>query len=672
MSIQSSSSTSNSSSNSSSNTSTSSSNTQITTDFDIFGVGDSINTSNYVYDGQTVLLVNSSASQNSSTVKGTYFDPTVSNTTSTGFTLTGLSQFTSQYATQAMLHTDYSSMQNLIPNGDNIPPYTIDLLNGSSSALTNIAAQKINGTTYNNTNTYTTTMALLGGNAYSTTGGVFGSGTDPTDTEPVYAQGGSSSFLFTGNYYYPQTSDIIIIYMVYTINGTDSMYVNYTGDHQPIVTVNIYNRVISKESMSKGNSTGKVYTAGPINLTYNSSGSYSPTTTTYGTNYNIPMIIADNCTKIYSTLTLVYIQSNDSTATETGYFLQSGGASTSTDSDSLVSGFFLGSTSTSSGSNCVVINTVDGTGIGSTASGSPASTYGHFVVCLSYSSGVSTNYAGTTSYCDLLLKNIWRSPVSVYNTYSSYSVSDMATKQVVVLFGKSSSGATFLVTNSGTPISNITNYAVTPLSNFVGLMNSVITYYGSTSSLVSFFTDPVIVASNNFVGETNNSALILQPLLSGSVINPDSVTNSPNMYYMLLQTNNSANMSVDPTSQELFNNDVGNYFDLQNSSLCATGKINYSNSLLSILTAGGSYLFGNSIYSGETTINDQDFYNIMILPEAQFNGVPSSNEGNLSVYAVSNSPFYTSSSSTSNSSTRFDTTSSTSKQVMTVSNIDIV
>ena len=141
---------------------------------------------------------------------------------------------------------------------------------------------------------------------------------------------------------------------------------------------------------------------------------------------------------------------------------------------------------------------------------------------------------------------------------------------------------------------------------------------------------------------------------------------------MLLQTTNSANLSVDPTSQDIFNNDVGNYFDLQNSSLCATGKLNYSNSILNILTANSTFLFGNSIYSGQTTINGQTFYNLVILPEAQFNGAPTTNAGNLSVYAVNNSPFYTSTSSTSKSSTRFDTTSATSKLTMTVSNIDIV
>ena len=643
MSVQSTS-TSTSSSGNTTSSSSSTSNTTITTDFDIFGVGDGINTSNYVYDGQTILLVNSTSSQGSSTVKGQYFDPTNSTTFSWGMQYQ--SNLNCSATSQALLNTNYTVMQNIVPLGSNVPQYTINLLNTDSTTVDN------SGDSY-----ATTTMALLY-DPYTTTNGLFNGGA-PGNTQPSYPSNSNcASYMFTGNYYFPQTSDIVIVYMVYTINNTDALSSanNSTTPTTPTVSVMIYNRVISKEALSRGETAGKLYTAGPMNLGFVSSGAtFDAGSSSSGQNNNIPIIIADNCQKIYATLDLTYITYGDN-----------------------VGGFYLNDSSGTGSETGLGLNIVDGnvvrpvpntTNVSETTSN--LSTSGHFVVGLTYPSGTTT-YPGANVYCNLLIKNIWRSPVSVYNTYSSYSVSDMATKQVVVLFGKSSSGATFLVTNSGTPISSITSYAVTSLSNFIGLMNSVMSNFDSTSSLVSFFTDPATVSSNDTGSGATNVALQPQSLLSGSIVNPDSVTNSPNMWYMLLQTSNSANMSVDPTSQSLFNSDSVTYFDLQNSSLCGTGTVNYSNSILNILTANASFLFANSIFSGQTTINNQTFYNLVILPEAQFNGAPTTNEGNLSIYAVNNSPFYTSTSSSSNTSTRFDTSSSTSKITMTVSNIDIV
>lgn len=640
MSVQS---TSSSSSSSSGNTSSSSSNTTITTDFDIFGVGEGINTSNYVYDGQTILLVNSTSSQSSSTVQGVYFDPV--NNSSSAWYLGAQTNLPCSVASQALLNTNYNVMENIVPAGSSVPTYTIDLLNTTST------------TTSSGSSGATTTMALLGNsNGYSTTNGVFNSGAAPTNTEPNYPTNSNcASYMFTGNYFFPQSSDIVIVYMIYTINGTDLLAATSgTTPGTPSLSVMVYNRVISKEALSRGESTGKLYTSGPITLSYIQAGATFDNSSASGstTNYNVPVIIADNCQKIYATVSVAYVPYGVS-GTGSGFYLNNGTAST--DPGLTIS------------SNAISLNTDDGI----LNVPSDVSTSGHFVVGLTYANGTNI-VPGMNVYCDLLIKNIWRSPVSIYNTYSSYSVSDMATKQVVILFGKSSTGATFLVTNSGTPINIITSYAVTSLNNFIGLMNSVITSYQPTSSLVSYFTDPSTVEASDVTNGSYNVAVKPQPLLSGSIVNPESVTNSPNMWYMLLQTSNSANMSVDPTSQNLFNNDIGNYFDLQNSSLCGTGVMNYSTSKLTMLTANSNYLFANSIYSGQTTINSQTFYSIVVLPEAQFNGAPTTNAENISVYSVNNSPFYTSSSSSSKSSTRFDTSSSTSKVVMTVSNIDIV
>mgnify|MGYP000070720669 CR=1 FL=1 len=644
MSVQSTSLSSSSSSSSSGNTSSSSSNTTITTDFDIFGVGDGINTSNYVYDGQTILLVNSSSSQSSSTVQGQYFDPV--NNTKSAWYLGAQTNLPCSAASQALLNTNYNVMENIVPVGSSIPTYTIDLLNTGST------------TTSSGNSGATTTMALLGNsNGYSTTNGLFNNTSPPTNTEPNYPTNSNcASYMFTGNYFFPQTSDIVIVYMIYTINGTDLLAAT-SGQTPgtPSLSVMVYNRVISKEALSRGESAGKLYTSGPITLSFMQAGATfsNNVASSNTTNYNVPVIIADNCQKIYATVSVAYVPYG---GTGGGYYLNNGEATSDTPGLTI--------------SNNTISLDVDGI-IDIKSTSLPETTSGHFVVGLTYANG-SNIVPGMNVYCDLLIKNIWRSPVSIYNTYSSYSVSDMATKQVVILFGKSSSGATFLVTNSGTPINVITSYAVTSLNNFIGLMNSVISNYLPTSSLVSYFTDPATVEANDITNSSYTVAVKPQPLLSGSIINPESVTSSPNMWYMLLQTSNSANMSVDSTSQNLFNNDIGDYFDLQNSSLCGTGVINYATSKLTMLTANSNYLFANSIYSGQTTINNQTFYSLVILPEAQFNGAPTTDAGNISVYAVNNSPFYTSSSSSSKSSTRFDTSSSTSKIIMTVSNIDIV
>jgi hypothetical protein len=652
----------NTSSSSTGNTTSSStsSNTTITTDFDIFGVGNGINTSNYVYDGQTVLLVNSTSSQGTSSVKGTFFDPTQSSNVS--WTLSANSNMSCNIASQALLNTNYDVMQNVLPIGLSVPTYTLDLLNTGVNTNTNTTSNDSSGNNY-----YTTTMALLA-NTYSTTTGVFNGGLAPTNTEPSYpTNSNSASYMFTGNYYFTQTTDIVIAYMVYTINGTDLLSNTALGQGTPTLSVMVYNRVISKESIAKGDVSGKLYTAGPISL------SFMPPSTSFSnnasyqntTNFNIPIIIADNCQKIYGTISVAYVPYSDGFESNGGYYLNRAGYNYSngvlTPEEYPGLAIIGGATQ---------MNTTIGEGIVNIGTGN-VTTSGHFVVGLTYPIG-NINYAGINIYCDLLIKNIWRSPVSIYNTYSSYSISDLAVKQVVLLFGKSSNGATFLVTNSGTPINIITSYAVTSLSNFIGLMNSVISNFNSTSSLVSFFTDSSTVSTNNDELGLNNVALKTQSLLSGSIINPDSVAKSPNMWYMLLQTTNSANLSVDPTSQKLFNNDIGNYFDLQNSSLCSLGTVNYSGSKLNILTAGSSYLFANSIFCGQTTINNQTFYNLVILPEAQFNGAPTTNAGNISIYAVNNTSFYTATSSTAKSSTRYDENAATSKLMMTASNIDIV
>jgi hypothetical protein len=153
---------------------------------------------------------------------------------------------------------------------------------------------------------------------------------------------------------------------------------------------------------------------------------------------------------------------------------------------------------------------------------------------------------------------------------------------------------------------------------------------------------------------------------------------------MFLNSKNSTNMSVDPSNQIVFGQNIGqSYFGLSNSTLCASGNLKYYNSNLNILATNNNELFANSIYLGQNISNGQTFYMLLLLPEALFNGnALDSTNNTVSVYTSSNTLFYINASS--NTSTKFSqdaysvsstgTSTSTfhvSKLIMSASNITL-
>lgn len=64
-----------------------------------------------------------------------------------------------------------------------------------------------------------------------------------------------------------------------------------------------------------------------------------------------------------------------------------------------------------------------------------STTYGHFVVGITYPTN-SYYQLKTNIYANYAIKNIWRSPITIYNSYRAYSLNDMAIKQVILLFWK--------------------------------------------------------------------------------------------------------------------------------------------------------------------------------------------------------------------------------------------
>ena len=638
----------------------SSSSTSVTTDVDIFPVNSSIDAKNYVYDGQTILMINSTLNQNSNIVKAQYFDP-VSGTPgrygpSLGFGewnfdlvptnyLNGMMSSSSLLSENTSIYNNLQSFtysNNFDPNStiSSTGQYEIDIVNGGVLTPTSTSSSSSTAGT-----SYETAFFSLTSQPYITYQGEykFPSGlaqTEPNynNVNPGYSGNNSDNFIFTSNYYTQQKNEIIIVQLVFTVSNTNSLNIlGTTANNLPNVSVIVYNKVISQDNLASvatnNNSKTKVYTAGPIPLQYQQSGTtFNAATGSYSINNNVPIIIADGYQKLYATLPVVYVPPTNDSGSYYGQYLNNG-----LNADSSP-GYYI--------SNSIPTIPTTGNKLNVTeVSGSPQVLYGHFCIGLAYSNDFSTYNPGASILSEVLIKNIWRSPISIYNSYNAFSVNDMATKLVVVLFGKTLNGGTFLVTNTGTPLSLINNYAVTSLRNFMSIMNAVITKFDGTASLVDYFINTNFIQSRLL----NYQTLTLQPLLDGGIVNPPTVATCPNMYYLFLNSTNSANMSVDPTGQAVFGQQISqSYFGLNKSTLCSTGVANYFNSSLTMLaTSSGalvpttSYLFANSLYIGLNNINNQNFYMLLILPEALFNGIAASTTGNvLSVYSTQNSLFF--------------------------------
>ncbi len=630
--------------------STSTSSSSITADVDIFPVGNSINPTNFVYDGQTVLMINSTLNPNANVVKAQYFDPVygsmpptlssgmmVPNFADWNFDLVPSSYLNGTMSSSALLTEPTYLFSNLQPSTNALGSYTLDIVNGAAHT--------------NSLGSSTETMFFsLTSQPYVTYQGDFYTTPGCNNIIPGYSsQNNSDNFLFTSNYYVQQKQEIIIVQLVFTVNGTNSLNANNLSSSNttaaPTVSVIVYNKVISKEalaSLASGSSSDnlktKVYTAGPIPLQYIAGGApFKPNTSCSSVNNNVPIIIAPGYNKLYATMPVVYVAPQSATVSgNTVYYpryLNNGKDSNP--------GYIIDSYNPKINPN----NTSTPSG------GCPENPFGHFVIGVAYSSDYNTYQPGASIYAEILIKNIWRSPISIYQSYQAFSTNDMATKQVVLLFGKTFNGGTFLVTNSGTPISLIDNYAVTSLRNFMSIMRAVMTVYDGSVSLVDYFINPNVVQSINDLG-ANAQVLTLQPLLDGAIMNPQTVLTCPNMYYMLLKAPNTVNMTVDPTNQVVFGQNIGvTYFALPNSTLCTTGDCRYYNSDLNILgISNNEVMFGNSIYVGLNTINNQQFYTLLILPEALFNGNPQPTGPNqLWIYSTYSTLFYISTSANSSS-----------------------
>lgn len=632
-------------------------NTPVVSDVNITAVSNSLDPTTYVYDGQTTLYINSTANQNNNSVQLQYFDPVTGypnlNNGPYGYPSpiqTGFDNWNFDITPQNYLNGCVTSSNLMSDNTymyDNLQPpvYTPNYLGTYSLDITN-GNTKVDGSG-NSSNTMFFSLTSQPYLCYQ--GQMYnypGNQGNPTQANcvPNYTTLGTDTFLFTSQYWVQTNNEIIIIQMVFSIANTGSTYYNSENQSSaisstpaPIVTVTVYNKVISREmlaSIGTGQSCPKpkVYSTGVISLQYLQTGQlFNSSIPSQFLFNNVPIIIADGFKKQFATFGLYYIPPNpvnnncqylagNSSAGGNGFTIKS----------------YLPNANTSTTSSPA--------GIQQTSSGTTL--YGHFVISVAYSFNASQYNPGTSFSAEVVVKNIWRSPISIYSSYSAFSINDLVNKQVVLLFGRTSNGGTFLVTNTGTPLAQITNYGITSLGNFMSVMKTLIASYNNTYSLADYFINTTLINNINLQFGINIQPVLLQPILEGTMTNPPSVTSCPNMWYLFLNTKNSVNLSIDTTYQEVFNSNTSTYMGLPNANLCDTGLCRYFNSELSMLGTTSSNLqtqtyFGNSLYLGINTINGQSYYMLIILPEALFNGTPLNTSNNvMSVYATLDTIFY--------------------------------
>jgi hypothetical protein len=631
------------------NTTNTSSTSSTQSDCNIFPVGSTLDPSNYMYDGQTILMVNSTLNQNINTAQAKYYDPTTTSTAGWNFDMQSNNIVNGMYSYSSLLDNEVDLYTNLLPT-NSAPPtgkYSLDITNG-----TNQQALFFSLTSQPYTNTTPT-----------------GTPNNPTisNINPGYGNNNSDNFLFTSNYYIQQKSEILIIQLVFTVSNTGStnVYSSQTNYSYPTLSVIVTNKVITKDviaSMSSNsnfnNSKIKTYTAGPIPLQYLSNGTtFSPTVFSSYLFNNVPVVIAPGYTKVYATMPVIYVPPY---LNSTFYYGQSLIGSSSA-SPNASGGYYIDTTGAMR-----IDQSSSGISQLSNLSENNKINFGHFVVGVSYSSDYQKYSPYTNIQAEVQIKNIWRSPISIYNSYSSFSVIDMATRQVVVLFGKSVNGGTFLVTNTGTPISSVDSYAVTSLRNFMSIMRGVLNQFDGSAALVDYFINPTTITQVNNLGNYNIQPLIPQPLMDGSITNPLFTNGCPLMYYLFLSSRNSASLSIDPSEQIVFSDNINNpYLGIINSVLCSTGNCKYGSANLTTLKTSENQVFGNSLYVGLQLVNNITYSVLIILPEAMFNYPSNIGNNTLSIYSTDTSIFYLSTSASSSSQFTTSTTVISSKSTTT-------
>ena len=620
-------------------------------DFNIFPVGKSIDASTCVYDGQTIVMVNSSVSQSANTIKGQYFDPMMTN--GWNFDMGAQSFLNGVFSESALMSENTSSYLNLQPTSpSSLGKYTIDITNGLSDG-----------------SGASTEFFSLTSQPYACVAGSFTNGTGiPTynNVNPNYSNTGTDSFLFTSNYYFQQKNEILMVQLIFTVQNTGSLNATGTSTTLPRVTVLVINKVVTQDGLSNisqgfehGHKT-KTYTSTPYTMDYqSSSGSSFDATQSYNYVKNtLPIVFAPGFVSLYATLPLSYVPPVLTSSVWYGQYVNT----------------------TGNGFNIISGEPTFNTTTGLTAINRSV-TYGHFVVAISYNQdGYSNSYVPNSSiYAEYMIRNIWRSPIAIFNSYEGASVNDMVSKKVILLFGTTANGGMFLVMNTGTPISIITGYAVTTLNNFMQMLRALKTNYNGQTSYMSYLTDQNVINQINSGGYFTIVPIQINKITEGTITNPSAVKESPGMYYMLLNSLNSANFVVDVSEQTVLNKSIGiEYLNMgSNCVLMTTGVCRYNSSLLKMEVIQTGDLLGNSYFmgvrKGATGTTTGNYFVQVILPETLFNGKPVQMGPNqMGVFSNVNSPFYIKLNGSAATQFSPDSNLSGNRLTMSVSNTQVV
>jgi len=551
-----------------------------------------------MYDEQTILSLNSGM-QNFCT--GQYFDNTQINSSWNYNTSNPKNFLSGNVAQMNLLSNDLRQYSNFNTMGNSVQgTYSFDFTNGLQ----------------NTTDTNGLFIAIGSGYSNSSTSG--------WQTVPNYnTSSDSSTYLLSSNYMFTETQDLIIINIYLTINGTSSLDVSNISGQGPNLFCKVKNTVYSREALQNGGSTGAKMYEQTSRVRYNTSNNFDNTATCFNMNNNVCIVFAPGFTPVIALISMAYIPPVENAGLWYGQYLTGNPGSVS-------NGYPFIAGVNSFDFSCLVPTTQQ-------------TTFGYFIAGFAYFNAqlYSTYLIGGIQE-EVITKNIWRSPISIYNTYKDYSVLESNGLYITLLFGKTQSGALFLVTNTGTPISSVIGFGSTTLSNYINIMQAFFVEYNNTSSLVNYFIDTYTIAQLKIKGYNVNIVTFVPIIDSIAKISNPNIDTMPNINNFIIHQNNSANIAIDPTLQNVINQNIGpSYFGLDNSKLYSNGDDLYTDSKLNILSTHNNTLFGNSIYIGTRVINNNLYYISFILPESGFRPDYSSNDANiLDIYATTNTAYY--------------------------------
>ena len=572
--------------------------TTSTSDINIYNIQQNqLDINNYMYDGTTIMHINSTSNSNLNYSNGQYFDPS-SQSTNYNYAYGNPNNLSNQSKAYSSLLTN-TNAQNLNQSGS---LYSLDITNGiQSTPTTNPLFFSLTSEPYTNTSSSFNTIPN-----YST-------------TSP------SSSFIYQSQYSFTSTDQLLIVKLIFTINNTKTLNTGDTSSGSPSINVNVLNQVFTKENIQK-NEVGKVYSNTSILRFTDNPQNFNSTESTQFLYNNIPLVFAPNFEKEFITIPILYIPPIINSGSYYGQYLPSTGYS-------FINGIMSFDTNS-------LIETNEQTN------------FGHFICGVAYQNDTSySSYLIGGITAEITVKNIWNSPLTIYKNYLNYSVIDMELINVILLVGNNINGGQYLVINSGTPISTITKYGITPLSNFMNIMNSFMNEDNSNTPLIDYFMSVYQIKKLNNIGYNVNIVVFDSIYDTNVIYNPSNYLLSGSSY-IFLHMPNSANMSFNPYNQNIINKNIKkSYFGLENTVLCSLGNLNYTTIELNMVTTSNNNSFGNALYLGIVTISNKNYYALITLPESGFVPNYSIASSSITVYATDNALSYIMNST--NSATQF-------------------